>query len=322
MSSWYKSNEITHRISILYTGVAAANMFGGLIAAGVFDGISDSYGIAGWRWLFIIEGCATTGIALIAVWFVPDYPATTRWLNTEEKQFAQWRLAVDVAGQEDDRHEISAWKAVRLVFADYKIYLFMLLHHTNLLAQSFTYFFPTIVASLGYGNIETLLLTVPVWFATLLASLIVGYHSSKTQERSFHIVGSMAVAIVGFVVVVSTSGIGPRFFAMFLMPIGVLPAFQINLGWFTSTFARPLSKRAAAIATLGMVGNCASIYGAYMYPESDGPKYVAGGVALAIVCLVNAVTALVIRFCLGKENKKAEMREESEGIGRGFRYIL
>lgn len=322
MSSWYKSNEITHRISVLYTGVAAANMFGGLIAAGVFDNLSDAHGIAGWRWLFIIEGCATTGIALIAIWFVPDYPSTTRWLNIEERQFAQWRLAMDVAGQEDDRNEVSGWKAVRLVFADYKLYLFMLLHHTNLLAQSFTYFFPTIVASLGYGKIETLLLTVPVWFATLIAALLVGFHSSMTKERSYHIVGSMAVAVVGFIVVIATNGVGPRFFAMFLMPMGVLPAFQINLGWMTSTFARPLSKRAAAIATLGMVGNCASIYGSYMYPPSDGPKYVAGGIALAIVCFVNAATALAIRFCLNKENRKAEAREESEGRAKGFRYIL
>lgn len=67
MSSWYKASELTHRIAILYGGVALANMFGGLIAAGVFSNLSDARGIAGWKWLFIIEGVATSGIALIAV---------------------------------------------------------------------------------------------------------------------------------------------------------------------------------------------------------------------------------------------------------------
>jgi hypothetical protein len=83
MSSWYKADELAHRIGILYAGVALANMyvgplpmthgaanpicrFGGLIAAGVLADLNMAHGIAGWRWLFIIEGTATVGIALIA----------------------------------------------------------------------------------------------------------------------------------------------------------------------------------------------------------------------------------------------------------------
>lgn len=66
MSSWYKASELTHRIAILYGGVALANMFGGLIAAGVLGNLSGAHGIAGWRWLFIIEGVATCGIAITA----------------------------------------------------------------------------------------------------------------------------------------------------------------------------------------------------------------------------------------------------------------
>lgn len=65
--SWYRSHELAHRIAILYSGVALANAFGGLIAAGVLHNLSPAHGIAGWRWLFIIEGTATVGIALIAV---------------------------------------------------------------------------------------------------------------------------------------------------------------------------------------------------------------------------------------------------------------
>jgi hypothetical protein len=42
--------------------------FGGLIAAGVLADLNGAHGIAGWRWLFIIEGSATVGIALIAMY--------------------------------------------------------------------------------------------------------------------------------------------------------------------------------------------------------------------------------------------------------------
>ena len=45
--------------------------FGGLIAAGVLADLNGAHGLAGWRWLFIIEGSATVGIALIAMYYFP-----------------------------------------------------------------------------------------------------------------------------------------------------------------------------------------------------------------------------------------------------------
>lgn len=54
MSSWYTRAELTRRISWFYSGNALANMFGGLLGAGILGGMEGSLGIAGWRWLFII----------------------------------------------------------------------------------------------------------------------------------------------------------------------------------------------------------------------------------------------------------------------------
>lgn len=324
MSSWYRTSELTHRIAILYAGVALANMFGGLISAGVLANLNYAHGIAGWRWLFVIEGGATVGIALVAVFFMPDYPNTTRWLSREEQAYAEWRLAQDVVGARDDREATGALAALRMAFADYRLYLFMLMHHANLLSQSFTYFFPTIVKSLGYGDTETLLLTVPVWFATLLAALGVSYHSSRSQERSIHIACSMLVGAVGNVVAITTTGVGPRFLAMFLMPMGVLPAFQMILAWITSSFPRPLAKRAVVVAATGMFGNLSSIYGSYMYPATDGPMYVPAGVGLACVCCFCGGMAILIRFILRRENKKMERGDYTgsrAGLPEGFRYI-
>lgn len=48
-----------------------------------------------------------------------------------------------------------------MALSDYRVYLFVLLQHLSLLSQTFQYFFPSIVGTLGYGNVVTLLLTVP-----------------------------------------------------------------------------------------------------------------------------------------------------------------
>lgn len=64
--------------------------------------------------------------------------------------------------------------------------------------------------TLRNGTPETLLLTVSVWFATLLV-VFVSYHGSKTSERCFHIVICILVAAVGNIIIITTHTTGPMF---------------------------------------------------------------------------------------------------------------
>lgn len=193
-------------------------------------------GLAGWRWLFIIEGVITIGVAIAAGFILPDYPATTKWLNEEERNFASWRLMADIS-ESDDTHSRSIWEGVKLCLTDYRLYLFVLTQHMSILSQTFQYFFPSIVQTLGYGEIETLLLTVPgmffhylilhhmpmrlmhspVWFATFLVSIAVTWSAGTTGDRSLHICVLMLFAVAGNAIVAGTTVVGARYFAMFLV---------------------------------------------------------------------------------------------------------
>ncbi|OQD90030.1 hypothetical protein PENANT_c002G07853 [Penicillium antarcticum] len=332
MSSWYTRQELSHRIAWFYSGSSLANAFGGLIGAGVLGNLDGAHGIAGWRWLFIIEGCITIGISLLAAVFLPNYPASTSWLDEEEQAYAQWRLMHD-AGEADEVGSTSIREALALVFADKRIYLFILLQHTSLLSQNFQYFFPTIVQTLGYGNIETLLITAPVWIATFLTSLLVTWTSGKTNDRSLHIIVLMIVSVVGGIIVTASDNIGAKFFAMFLMPMGAVSAYQIIVAWVANSFPRPLVKRSAAIAVANMIGNTASIYGSYMWPSSSGPRYIPGGSATAAIAFLVALVALVIRLVHMHMNKQLDETDTSQDLRAsdpndletravGFRYIL
>ncbi|KAK4458443.1 putative MFS transporter [Cladorrhinum samala] len=334
MSSWYTRAELTRRMSYFYSGNALANMFGGLIGAAVLQNMEGAHGIAGWRWLFIIEGVITVAVAFIAMWILPDYPSTTRWLSDEERSFAAWRLLADI-NESDDQKERTMWEGAKLAFLDYRLYLFVLLQHLSLLSQTFQYFFPSIVGTLGYGKIQTLWLTAPVWFATFLISVCVTFTSSKTNDRSLHIFGLMLLSAAGNAIATGSKVLGARFFAMFLMPMGAVSAYQIILSWVANSFPRPMVKRGAAVAIANMVGNTASIYGSYMYPQTDAPQYIPGGSANSVVCLVVGLLALVLRYLHKWENKKLEQAErdraENPEVGvvnssadvraDGFRYI-
>lgn len=246
MSSWYSRAELTRRMSYFYSGNALANMFGGIIGASVLDNMDMAQGIAGWRWLFILEGVITIGVAFVGIVVLPDYPGTTKWLSEEERAFAQWRLKRDI-NEDDEATATSVWGGAKLALLDYRLYLFVLLQHLSLLSQTFQYFFPSIVGTLGYGKIETLWLTVPVWFGTFLVSVGVTFSSSKTKDRSLHIFVMMLVAAVGNAIATGATNTGARFFAMFLMPMGAvssckltpfpLPCFH-HVAWFLTNSSK------------------------------------------------------------------------------------
>ncbi|KAI7910707.1 phthalate transporter [Pyricularia oryzae] len=328
MSSWYTRAELTRRVAWFYSGSALANMFGGLLAAGILGNMHNTQGIAGWRWLFIIEGVVTVFIGLCAGYFLPDYPQNTRWLTEEERALASYRLLEDI-DEADEATATSVWHGVKLALKDYRLYLFVLLQHLSLLSQTFQYFFPSIVGTLGYGSIVTLLLTVPVWFATFLTTIAATFSASRTNDRSLHIIGLMLVATVGNVIATATSNLAARFFAMFLMPMGSVSAFVIIVPWIANSFPRPLVKRSACVAIANMIGNTASAYGSYMYPASAAPQYVPGGSANAVISLTVAILALVLRWLHQRENDKLERAEVEAGSGNlaetqtksGFRFI-
>ncbi|KAK7736697.1 hypothetical protein SLS53_006906 [Cytospora paraplurivora] len=285
---------------VVSTCNAATHSFGQLIAVRFLLG-------------FVEEGTITIGLAIFSGFVLPNYPATTPWLTDEEKNFAAWRLLADV-NEEDKLHDQTIVAGLKLALRDYRLYLFVLFQHISLLSQTFQYFFPAIVGTLGYGSINTLWLTAPVWFATFLVSLLVTWTSSRTKDRSMHIICLMLVAAVGNAIAVGTTNLGARFFAIFLMPMGAVSAYQIVISWVANSFPRPLVKRSVSIAIANMIGNTSSIYGSYMYPSSASPRYIPGGVANTVICLLVALLALVLRLIHIKENRKLEILERELAV--------
>lgn len=339
MSTWYTRKELSHRFAAFYTGPAIANMFGGLIAAGVLKNLEGLAGLEAWRWLFIIEAIMTVVISFPSFFVLPDFPVSTPWLTEEERAYAVWRISADIGDDYDDSKETGLLHAAKLAALDYRTWIFVIMQHCVLLSQNVTFFFPSVVNTLGYDKIETLLLTAPVWVATFLLNLFVLWSASRTGERCIHLCLSMLLTIIGNIMLITIHTRGPRFLGMFFMAMGAQPAFMIILTWIANTFPRPLAKRAAIIAIVNMIGNSSNIYGSYLYPSSAAPQYVMAGATISSVGGLCIFMAIVMRFVLIHENQKldeldqfchegqippaanAKEQERRDLVSRGFRYL-
>jgi ACS family pantothenate transporter-like MFS transporter len=78
LGSWYGPNELNKRVAIFEQCSAIASMFSGYLQAGLYNSMNGTHGLAGWRWLFIMDGVISIPIALWGIFAIPDLPHTTR----------------------------------------------------------------------------------------------------------------------------------------------------------------------------------------------------------------------------------------------------
>ncbi|KEZ45246.1 hypothetical protein SAPIO_CDS2720 [Scedosporium apiospermum] len=286
-----------------YGGLLTVRFFLGFVEAAFFnmDGVR---GWRAWRWLFLIEGVITVFIAIGMYFILPNFPRTTTWLSEEEKAVAIWRLQEDV-GEDDwvSSEDQSLWRGFKLALEDVKTWVLLLLVFCIVASGSITNFFPTVVKTLGYGDVPTLLLTSPPYVLCFIVTCLNSWHADRTGERYFHIVLPLMVAVAAFILAASTTTMVPRYISMMLMRIYNLTGLDIE---HTPTTAGKKGSGARVHQRSAFVHNC-------------------------VACFVAACAATILRLILMRLNKKLERGEHVKGAinavpgeasEHGFRFRL
>jgi len=297
------------------------------------DGIK---GLSAWRWIFLLEGIATVVVAAAAFFILPNFSTTTKWLSEQERQLAVYRLQADVGEAETEDEQFGFFHGFILCLKDYKTYLLLGTLFGITSSASVTNFFPTVVATLGYNKINTLLLTAPPYILAFITASFNAWHADKTGERFFHIVLPLCVSLVAFILAAATKATAPRYVAMMLMPASFYMSFVVTLAWISNTLVRPQSKRAASLALINCLSNTTSIYASYMYTSNFGPRYTIAFIVNCVTAVMAISAALGLRIVLGRLNKKLDRGEYVPGVPmgaaaggngkdgkqKGFRFLL
>ncbi|PWY99042.1 MFS transporter, partial [Testicularia cyperi] len=102
LSQLYPRYMVQVRIAYFYAGASLSGAFGGLLSTGLIQmsGLATALGVAGWRWIFIIEGLGTIVIACIAWWMLPASVKKSKFLSEDEREVM---LAVLGRDQQNNR---------------------------------------------------------------------------------------------------------------------------------------------------------------------------------------------------------------------------
>src|SRR3954462_9019533 len=104
---WFRREDRAKVISIFMAAIPLSNVLGALIAHKVLE--VHWRGMAGWRWLFALEGIPAVVFGVWTFFYLTDWPCQANWLPEAERAWIEGELIRESASKgQDELHNI--WK--------------------------------------------------------------------------------------------------------------------------------------------------------------------------------------------------------------------
>jgi MFS transporter, ACS family, tartrate transporter len=292
LSSWYPAEERGRAIARFMVAIPISGVIGGPVSGALLR-LDGRLGLAGWQWLFLLEGVPAVLLGLAVLTWLTERPDDAAWLTPAERAYLAARL-----GEERDECRRRHGQRVRDALGNAVVWRLGLL---LLLCNAFGLYvlglwLPQIVREFaGPDSFTVGAITAVPNLVAAVAMVIVGAHSDRTGERLFHIAAAVTVAAVGFLAS-----------AWLQQPVLIVLGLSLAMGGLLSTHGPiwPLpstfltgSAAAGGIALMASVANLAGFVGPYtmgLLKQASG-SFTPGLVALAAVSLGGAAAALSLR---------------------------
>jgi len=290
LRTWFPASARARAVAWFMTANPLAGVIGGPISGALLG--MHRLGIAGWQWLFILEGLPAVLLALVVLGTLKDNPAQAEWLPPEEKL---WLAAV--LEQESQRHVkitgSDAWSA----FASWQVWLLIVVFFG--LATSgygIVLWLPNFIHSLSAAtNLGIGVISVIPYTAATVGMVLVGTHSDRTGERRWHLAGSALTASAALVLAAYSHSIVP---ALAAVSLALAATFSMQGPfWATATSLLSGTASAAGIALINCLGNLGGYFGPRIIglARSSGGGFRDGMLIIAGFLALAAVLALVVR---------------------------
>ncbi|KAF8076366.1 MFS transporter [Lyophyllum atratum] len=346
LSTVYKRHEFQLRVGIFYASASLSGAFGGLLATAItkMDGVG---GLAGWRWIFILEGIATIIASVIAAIVLPADIASAKFLSAEERSFALKRLTADDVtitsgtsehhppsistekekdvrtevttdsptslGSPHDTNEVERFELGEVVrgLTDIQTWLTGIAYLGLVVSlYSYSLFLPTIITGLGYTGGAAQLHTVPPYVPAVVLTVVVAVLSDRLKWRGPFILICLPLTIIGYIIAITAKTNGTRYIAVFFMAAGVYPSGPCILSILPNNSSGHY-KKATTTAFQLAIANTGGFVATFAYTKDQAPRYVRGHtITLAFTVLSWLLIAANVCYCSWENKARKEGRRQ------------
>lgn len=291
LSHWFRYQDRAKAVAMFMAAIPVSNIFGAPLS-GFILGIRW-FGLAGWRWVFILEAIPAIVLGITTIFYLTDRPQDAQWLADDERNWISGELEREKTRQKAQRN-FSIWEAIR---------------HRNVLllaagyfcavtsAYGFNFWLPTILKKLsGATNLQVSAVAALPYCAGLIAMLIVGWSSDRQRERRWHTALSL-IAVSGGLFLSAVAADNVALAVLFFCLAGAgLYSYLPGLWAIPATFLTE-SAAAAAIGLINSVGNLGGFVGPYVvgYLNNKTNSFYGGGIYLSCSALAAAILILLIK---------------------------
>ncbi|KAF9255200.1 MFS general substrate transporter [Marasmius fiardii PR-910] len=316
ISTWYKRHEVHKRLAVFDLIAVTISGFSPILAY-AFSLLNGKRGIAGWSWIFIIEGAITIALGFLAFFYIPDFPDRNTFLSKAQTAFILRRIEQDCGDSRPD--EITTRKILHHL-GDWTIWAYGIMFACSTLpAYMLAFFIPIILKGMNYSTTASLLLSAPVYGPAVISAMIFAWLSDKFKHRSGFIAIQALITLVGCCMTAFAKTGATRYAGTFFISAGAsgcIPSVEA----YGANNVVSHSKRAVQSALTVAWGGIGGIIASTVFREKDSPKYIPGlwvtiG-AQIIMILLSGVTYLHFRRMnrLAREGHLSVPLEGKEGF--------
>ncbi len=142
LTLWYPSRQRATRTAGFVAAIALAGVIGNPISGAIMELFSGALGLAGWQWLFLIEGIPSILVGLWVISYLDSSIAEARWLSAEEKAVLSRAVA------EEEQHKPHTH--LSHAFTSGRVYLLSAIYFTLMVGlYGIAFWLPTLIKAFG-----------------------------------------------------------------------------------------------------------------------------------------------------------------------------
>ena len=286
LSGWFPAAERARAVARFMAAVPLAGAVGGPLSGALLS-LNGHLGLAGWQWLFLLEGVPAVVLGFVVLVYLTERPEEATWLTPTERAW----LTTHLSREREQCERMSVLQAL----SNGTVW------RLGLLGFAFGFsglglWLPQIVRGLsGLSDFMVGLVSAVPYVVAAAAMVLVGAHSDRSGERLLHIVASATAAAFGFLASAYLHSPVLGVLALSLAAAGLSSA----QGPFWALPSAFLSGPAAAggIALINSVANLSGFVDPYLLGVLKGAtgNFDSGLLLLALVPLGGASLALRLR---------------------------
>ncbi len=292
LTYWFPASERAKAIAQFMTATAIAGVIGSPLSGALLT-MHGKLGLAGWQWLFLVEGIPSVLLGFVVLVYLTDRPEQAHWLSDDERAWLVATMQQDRASRGAGAAQHSTLSAL----ASPQVWLFALIYFTIVFGfYGIGFWLPQILKNLsGFTDFQIGLLAAIPYIVAATVMVLVATSSDRTGERRKHAAFAL---LTGAIALVLSAGTTQPVLALVTLSLAAAGIWGC-LGPFWSLPTAALSGTAAAggIALINSIGNLGGFWGPSMigWVRQATGSFTLALLALAIAPLMACLLILSLR---------------------------